>query len=57
MSKLSLNALKERAEAVASQDLLNSISGGTENACHDGKKVEKSAWWAFIMAAGNGAFN
>ncbi len=35
MSKLSLNALKQRAEAVASEDLLNSISGGTENACHD----------------------
>ena len=36
MSKLSLDALKERAEAVVSQELLNSISGGTENACHDG---------------------
>jgi hypothetical protein len=35
MSKLSLEALKERAEAVASQDLLNSICGGTQNACHD----------------------
>ena len=34
MSKLSLNALKERAEAVASIELLNSISGGTENSCH-----------------------
>ena len=35
MSKLTLDALKERAGAVASEDLLNSISGGTENACHD----------------------
>lgn len=35
MSKLSFDALKERAEAVASNELLNSISGGTENACHD----------------------
>jgi hypothetical protein len=34
MSKLSLDALKERAEAVASIELLNSISGGTENSCH-----------------------
>lgn len=34
MSKLSLDALKERAEAVASVDLLNSISGGIEDACH-----------------------
>jgi len=34
MSKLSFDALKERAEAVASEDLLNSISGGTENSCH-----------------------
>jgi len=32
--KLSLDALKERAEATASMDLLASISGGTENACH-----------------------
>ncbi len=36
--KLSLDALKERAEAVASTDLLATISGGTENACHDTKK-------------------
>ena len=35
MSKLSLDALRERAEAVASEDLLATISGGTENACHD----------------------
>ncbi len=33
--KLTLDALKERADAVASEELLNSISGGTENACHD----------------------
>ena len=36
MSKLSLDALKERAEATASNELLATISGGTENACHDG---------------------
>jgi len=34
MSKLSLDALKMRAEAVASEDLLMAISGGTENSCH-----------------------
>ncbi|WP_396177574.1 hypothetical protein [Flavobacterium sp.] len=34
--KLSLDALKERAEATASMDLLATISGGTDNACHDG---------------------
>jgi len=33
--KLSLDALKERAGATASMDLLASISGGIENACHD----------------------
>jgi len=33
--KLSLDALKERAEATASTELLASISGGTENSCHD----------------------
>jgi len=36
MNKLSLDALRERAEAVASEDLLATISGGTENACHFG---------------------
>jgi hypothetical protein len=49
MSKLSLNALKERAEAIASQDLLNSISGGTENACHDGKT---STWRDLAVGIG-----
>ena len=33
MSKLSLDALKERAEATASTELLATISGGLENAC------------------------
>lgn len=33
--KLSLEDLKERAEAVASTELLATISGGNENACHD----------------------
>ena len=33
--KLSLDALKERAEATASTELLATISGGLENACHD----------------------
>ena len=32
--KLSLDALKERAEATASTELLATISGGMENACH-----------------------
>lgn len=35
MSKLSLDALKMRAEAIATEELLASINGGTENACHD----------------------
>jgi|AntRauMFilla1563_2_1112583.scaffolds.fasta_scaffold17768_4 hypothetical protein len=35
MSKLSLDALKERAGATASTELLSTISGGLENACHD----------------------
>jgi hypothetical protein len=35
MSKLTLNALKERVETVATDELLLSISGGTENSCHD----------------------
>lgn len=36
MSKLSLEALKERAGATASNELLETISGGLENTCHDG---------------------
>lgn len=35
MSKLSLDALKLRAEAIASEELLKAISGGLENACHN----------------------
>lgn len=35
--KLSLDALKERAEAIASEELLSTISGGLEEACHDVK--------------------
>ncbi|TXK72526.1 hypothetical protein [Mesonia sp. HuA40] len=34
MSKLTLDALKSRAEATASNELLATISGGTENDCH-----------------------
>ena len=41
MSKLSLDALKERAEATASTELLATISGGTANSCHS---KEKSFW-------------
>lgn len=41
MNKLSLDALRERAEAVASVDLLTAISGGTENACHPGTKLSE----------------
>ena len=43
MSKLTLDALKERAEAIVSEDLLITISGGTENACHDGGSRRPSA--------------
>lgn len=41
MSKLTIDAFKERAEAVTSEDLLNSISGGTENSCHDGHPLNE----------------
>jgi hypothetical protein len=33
--KLSLDILKERIEAIASEELLETISGGIEDACHD----------------------
>lgn len=35
MSKLNLDALRMRAEAVASEELLASICGGNDNACHN----------------------
>jgi len=35
MSKLTLNALKQRADSVVSGELLTAISGGMQNACHD----------------------
>ncbi len=38
MSKLTLDALKQRVDAVASDDLLNQISGGTANDCHDNEE-------------------
>lgn len=34
MSKLSLDALRMRAEAIAEEELLATISGGTQNSCH-----------------------
>ncbi|MGB2299541.1 MAG: hypothetical protein ACPH4O_02795 [Flavobacteriaceae bacterium] len=53
MSKLSLDALKERAGVVASEELLNTISGGTANDCHSGHQPTQqgeviSVWeWIF----------
>lgn len=34
MSKLTLDALKGRANEIASEELLGQISGGTANDCH-----------------------
>jgi hypothetical protein len=34
MNKLSLTALKERAETIVSEELLSAINGGLENDCH-----------------------
>ena len=39
--KLSFDALKDRAEATASMDLLATISGGTENDCHEFTELAK----------------
>ena len=39
MSKLSLDALKERAEVTASTELLATISGGTANSCHTSSDI------------------
>lgn len=40
MSKLSLEALRMRAESIVSEELMVSISGGTANACHNKKDVK-----------------
>jgi hypothetical protein len=42
MSKLSFDALAERADQVATEDLLNSINGGTENDCHPEPEKEET---------------
>ena len=47
MSKLSLDALKQRADSVATEDLLKSISGGIQNACHD----EDGGFWTAVKSA------
>jgi hypothetical protein len=39
MKKLNLDALKDRAEEVATVELMNSINGGLENGCHTGCQV------------------
>lgn len=41
MKKLSLDALKEKAVTIASDELLNNISGGNEDDCHPGEQVQK----------------
>ena len=45
MNKLSFDSFQERVNEITSQELLNTISGGTENACHDSNtpKEEKGA--------------
>ncbi|CAL2106853.1 conserved hypothetical protein [Tenacibaculum sp. 190524A02b] len=37
MNKLSFNDFKAKANLTTDENLLNTISGGTENACHDKK--------------------
>jgi hypothetical protein len=46
MSKLSLDALKERAEATASNELLDTISGGTANSCHQ----QSGGFWGTVSS-------
>lgn len=60
MKKLSLDALKERAEAVASEELLSSITGGLAEECHNGS-CESGSWWSvawsiFLAMVGGGQF-
>lgn len=45
MSKLSFEALAKKAEAVVSEELLTTISGGVENICHDGGGPDTTLDW------------
>jgi hypothetical protein len=40
LKKISFEALKEIAEAIASEELLESISGGIMHACHDSRPAD-----------------
>lgn len=56
--KLSLDALKERAEATASTELLATINGGTENSCHTEEPgAFQQLWDAFWGGVGEGLKN
>lgn len=35
MEKLNIDALKERADEIETEELMSQISGGTQYACHD----------------------
>ena len=50
MKKLNLDALKERAEEVASDVLLTSISGGLEDACHNNFPPLPPVDWRLLLA-------
>jgi hypothetical protein len=49
--KLSLEALKEKSEDVASEQLLNEIAGGYVADCHSGFAV---AWGTWLFETGFG---
>jgi len=51
--KLTLEALKERADAVASEELLLSISGGTDGDCHAEEETEEAQHRDLTPAAGD----
>ena len=44
MKKLSLDALKEKAGTVITDELLNNISGGKENNCHPDETSTEDGW-------------
>lgn len=42
--KLSLDALKDKAKGVASEELLNEITGGKQADCHSSWAVDWGTW-------------
>lgn len=55
MEKLNIDALKERANEIATEELMSQISGGTEYACHDSVETPEVIFVPVSTETGGGA--